>query len=53
MTVNPLDEIDTPRQEYQLTTSQKLIYLAFAAMLIIGSGFFFKLAIDPIGRDFA
>lgn len=41
------------RREYDLRPFQKFSYLAFAALFLLGSGFFFKLAIDPIGRDFA
>lgn len=47
------EEISPTRQEYRLTAFQKLLYLAIAAVFLVGAGFFFKLAIDPIGRGFA
>ena len=47
-----LSKIDASRRVYSLQTSQKLVYLTGAAAFIVGAGFFFKLAIDPIGRDF-
>jgi hypothetical protein len=48
-----LSKIETSRCGYRLKTSQRLVYLAYASVFIVGAGFFFKLAIDPIGRDFA
>jgi hypothetical protein len=51
--VQSRQEISTTRSEYQLTTFQKLLYLALAAVFLCGGGFFLKLALDPIGRDFA
>lgn len=51
--MNDSAEIGAGRQEYRLKTSRKLTHLAYASMLMIGAGFFFKLAINPFGRDFA
>ncbi|HVC47861.1 MAG TPA: hypothetical protein VND90_11490 [Terracidiphilus sp.] len=47
------DPINTTRREYALTNGRKLHHILLAAVFLIGAGFFFKLAIDPIGRDFA
>ncbi len=47
------EEIETTRHEYRLSTFGRLRYLGLAAILLIGSGFFFKLAVHPIGREFA
>jgi hypothetical protein len=51
--MHSLEEINTTRHEYRLTAAKKLHYLTLAAMCLVGAGFFFKLAIDPIGREFA
>jgi hypothetical protein len=48
-----LDQISSTRREYVLTNGRKLNHILLAAVFLIGAGFFFKLAIDPIGRDFA
>lgn len=48
-----LGEIETSRHEYRLATSQKFHYLALAAIFLVSAGFFFKLGIDPVGREFA
>src|SRR4051812_5182008 len=42
----------TAAREYRLTRLKKLSHLALACVFLAGSGFFFKLAIDPIGREF-
>src|SRR6185437_3872327 len=41
------------RREYALTNGRKINYSLLAAVFLIGAGFFFKLAIEPIGREFA
>jgi hypothetical protein len=48
-----LDQISATRREYVLTNGRRLNHILLAAVFLIGAGFFFKLAIDPIGRDFA
>lgn len=45
-------EMNTIRHEYPLTGSRKVTHLIYAAMFLIGAGFFFRLAIDPVGREF-
>lgn len=49
----PLEELNTTRREYPLTSLQRFLYLALATICFVGAGFFFKLAADPVGRDFA
>jgi len=51
--MNSADDISTTNREYGLTNGQRFQYLALAALFLFGAGFFFKLAIDPVGRDFA
>ncbi len=46
------EAIETTRHEYRLSTVGRLRYLGLAAIFLIGSGFFFKAAVHPIGRDF-
>lgn len=48
-----LDQISDTRREYALTNGRKLNYFLLAAFFLIVAGCFFKLAIDPIGREFA
>ena len=48
-----LDQLSAARRQYALTTGRKLNYAVLALALLIGAGFFFKLAIDPVGRVFA
>ncbi len=48
-----LEQIGVTRCEYALTNGRRLNHVLLAAVFLIGAGFFFKLAIDPIGRDFA
>src|SRR5690348_10257438 len=46
-----LEEINTTRREYPLTTFQKFAYLALATVCLGGAGLFLKLAADPVGRE--
>jgi len=48
-----IDQTSTTRHEYPLTTSRKIAQSVFAGIFLVGAGFFFKLAVDPTGRDFA
>jgi len=48
-----LEQLSATRREYVLTNGRKINHILLAAVFLIGSGFFFKLAIDPIGREFA
>jgi hypothetical protein len=48
-----LDQISATRREYVLTNGRKINQTLFAAVFLVGAGFFFKLAINPIGREFA
>lgn len=50
--MDSFDGIGSGQREYRLKGSQKFSYLALASIFIFGAGFFFKLAINPIGRDF-
>jgi hypothetical protein len=50
--VSSLDQISETRREYVLTNGRKLIFILLAAVILIGAGFFFKFAINPIDRDF-
>jgi hypothetical protein len=47
-----LDQISATRREYVLTKGRKVNHTLLAAVFLIGAGFFFKLAINPIGREF-
>jgi hypothetical protein len=51
--VHPLDQTSITRREYPLTTSRKIGQVLLAGVFLAGAGFFLKLAVDPIGRDFA
>ncbi|HZC43812.1 MAG TPA: hypothetical protein VE195_06525, partial [Acidobacteriaceae bacterium] len=51
--MHSLDQISDTRREYALTNGRKINYSLLAAVFLIVAGFFFKLAIDPIGREFA
>ena len=46
------EEIETTRHEYRLSTFGRLRYLGLAAIFLIWSGFFFKAAVHPVGREF-
>lgn len=48
-----LDPNSATRREYVLTNGRKINRTLLAAVFLIGAGFFFKLAINPIGREFA
>lgn len=50
--MDSLEQLSEPRSEYRLAPIQQFIYLALAAMLSLCAGFSFKLATDPVGRDF-
>ena len=47
-----IDQTCTHRK-YSLTTGRKVGQSVYAGVLFVGAGFFFKLAVDPVGRDFA
>ncbi len=49
----PTDQTSTTSHEYQLTTGRRITQSLFAGVFLVGAGFFLKLAVDPIGRDFA
>jgi len=51
--VPSFDQISATRREYQLKNGRKIHHILLAAVFLVGAGFFFKLAIDPIGREFA
>lgn len=51
--MHPLDQTSATRHEYPLATSRKVSQSVYAGLFFIGAGFFLKLAINPIGRDFA
>jgi hypothetical protein len=50
--MHPIGQTCTHRK-YTLTTGRKISQSVFAGVFFVGAGFFFKLAINPIGRDFA
>jgi hypothetical protein len=50
--MHPIDQTSTYRK-YTLTTGRKISQSVFSGVFFIGAGFFLKLAVDPIGRDFA
>lgn len=49
----PIDQTSTTRHEYRLATGRRITQSLFAGVFLVGAGFFLKLAIDPVGRDFA
>ena len=51
--MSSLDQPNATCREYKLTNGRRLTFSVYAAMCLIGAGFFFKLAINPIGREFA
>ena len=46
------DQISATRREYALTALRRVYYSLFGALFFVGAGFFFKLAIEHIGREF-
>src|ERR1700679_2544731 len=50
--MRPLDQTSTTRREYPLTTGRKISQGVYAGVFLVGAGFFLKLAVNPIGRDF-
>jgi hypothetical protein len=50
--MQPIDQTYTDRK-YTLTTGRKMSQNALAGVFFVGAGFFFRGAINPIGRDFA
>jgi hypothetical protein len=50
--MHPIDQTGTQRK-YPLTTGRKVGQSVFAGVFLVGAGFFFNLAVNPIGRDFA
>ena len=51
--MSSLDQTNATRREYALTNGRRFNYSLLAAVFLIGAGYFFKLAINPIGREFA
>lgn len=51
--MDSLEQVGAARREYRLTTGRKLNQTVLAAAFLVGAGFFFKLALNPIGREFA
>ena len=49
----PIDQTSTIRHEYRLTTGRRITQSLLAGVFFVGAGFLLKLAIDPVGRDFA
>lgn len=49
----PIDQTSTTSHEYQFTTGRRITQSLFAGVFLVGAGFFLKLAVNPIGRDFA
>lgn len=50
--MHPIDQTSTTRREYRLTTGRRITQSLFAGVFFVGAGFFLKLAMDPVGRDF-
>lgn len=50
--MRPLDQTSTTRREYPLTAGRKISQGVLAGVFFVGAGFFLKLAVNPIGRDF-
>ena len=50
--MNLVDQTST-HGEYSLTTGRKVGQSLLAGVILFGSGFFLKAAVNPIGRDFA
>ena len=46
------DQVGATRREYSLTTSRRVGQSVLAAVFLAGAGFFLRLAVNPIGRDF-
>ena len=46
------DQVGATRREYSLTTSRRVAKSVLAAVFLAGAGFFLRLAVNPIGRDF-
>jgi len=46
-------QINAQRREYKLTSQRKVGQSLFAAVLLIGAGFFFEQAFEPLVREFA
>lgn len=50
--MHSLDQTNTTRREYRLTTGRRISQSIFAGILLFGAGFFLRKAINPVGRDF-
>ena len=50
--MHTLEQVGTNHREYSLTTSRKIGQTVLAAVFLAGAGFFLRLAVNPIGRDF-
>jgi hypothetical protein len=50
--MHTLDQVGTTPREYSLTTSRKISQTVLAGVFFVGAGFFLKLAVNPVGRDF-
>jgi hypothetical protein len=48
--MQPIDQT-YPDRKYTLTTGRKVGQSVLAGIFFVGAGFFFKGAINPIGRD--
>lgn len=48
-----MQEMNTNRREYPLKTLQKILLFLVSTLFFAGSGFFFILAINPVGREFS
>ena len=48
-----LNQTIAPRREYRLTSGRKIGQTLLGSVLLTCAAFFFKLAADPIGREFA
>lgn len=51
--MHALEQVGTNHREYLLTTSRKIEQSLLAAVILGGAGFFLRLAVNPIGREFA
>ena len=50
--MHTLEQAGTNHRKYSLTTSRKIGQSVLAAVFLAGAGFFLRLAVNPIGRDF-
>jgi Bacterial PH domain len=50
--MHTIDCASTTRHKYLLARGRKIGQSVYAGVFFVGAGFFLKLAVDPIGRDF-